>query len=549
MDFRSALHRINELTKLHKKEVLGIYLFSTFSGLVQLSLPLGVQAIVGFVLGATMVTSIYVLIFLVVLGVFIVGLLQINQMKLIEKVQQQVFVDHAFEFVTKIPRFDLKSWDSFYLPEKANHFFDTITVQKSFSKILLDLPMATIQIVLGLILLSFYHPFFIVWGIIQVLIIWWILFYTSKPGLSTSLIESKFKYAIAAWFGEIARTLKSIKFSEPALAINKTDSQVMGYLDARTKHFNVLLFQYKVLVFFKVCMTFAMLTIGAVLLINQQLNVGEFVAIEIVIFMVINAVEKLIISLESFYDLATGLEKLAIITESALEKSESRTLNSFFNGIQINFLDFSFEFELDKPLLKHLNLTIYSGLKVCIHGVEGSGKSIFLRMLTGNYTDFSGSLLVNQIPIQNFNKSDYRKQVGTFLHGHEIFMGTVLENISLGQPDISTEMIIQQANKLGFLNLLQYFPLGFDTILDPMGKKLSESLKRKILLIRALVGHKSLLLLEEPWTGLANDYQLKIKHYLLNELPNTTVIIASNDVEFRKQCDANFEIQNGVFLD
>lgn len=549
MDFLSAVNRISQLTKLHKKEVLGIYLFSAFSGLVQLSLPLGVQAIVGFVLGATMVTSIYVLIFLVVLGVFIVGLLQINQMRLIEKVQQQIFADHAFEFVTKIPRFDLKKWDSYYLPEKVNHFFETATVQKSFSKILLDLPMASIQIVLGLLLLSFYHPFFIVWGVIQILVIWWILRNTSKPGLSTSLAESKYKYVVASWFGEMARTLKSIKFSERDLAINKTDLQVTGYLDARTKHFNVLLFQYKILVFFKVCMTLAMLTIGAVLLVNQQLNVGEFIAVEIVIIMVINAVEKLIISLESFYDLATGLEKLAIITESPLEKEDSVMLNSLSNGIQINFIDFSFEFERDRPLLNNLSLAIDQGSKICIHGSQGSGKSIFLRMLTGNYTDFVGALLINQIPIQNLNKREYRRQVGTFLQGHEIFMGTLMENITLGQTDISADMIIQQADKLGFSNFLQYFPLGFDTILDPMGKKLSESLKKKILLIRATIGKKSLLLLEEPWSGCPLESQLKLKQYFLNELPNVTVIIATNDSDYILKCGTAFEIKNGVILD
>jgi ABC-type bacteriocin/lantibiotic exporter with double-glycine peptidase domain len=549
MDFLSAVNRISQLTRLHKKEVLGIYLFSAFSGLVQLSLPLGVQAIVGFALGATMVTSIYVLIFLVVLGVVIVGLLQINQMRLIEKVQQQIFADYAFEFVTKIPQFDLKKADSYYLPEKANHFFETVTVQKSFSKILLDLPIASIQIILGLLLLSFYHPFFIVWGVIQVLVIWLILFNTSKPGLSTSLAESKYKYAVASWFGEMARTLKSIKFSEPDLAIHKTDQQVMGYLGARTKHFKVLLFQYKILVFFKVCMTLAMLTIGAVLLVDQQLNVGEFIAVEIVIIMVINAVEKLIISLESFYDLATGLEKLAIITESPLEKNEGGTLNALFNGAQINFIDFSFEFELDKPLLKQVNLAIEKGAKIGVHGSQGSGKSIFLRMLTGNYTDFVGSLLINQIPIQNLNKSEYRKQVGTYLQGHEIFMGTLMENITLGQTDISIDMIIQQANKLGFSNFLHYFPLGFDTLLDPMGKKLSESLKKKILLIRATVGKKSLLLLEEPWNGLPIELQVKMKDYFLNELPNSTVIIATNDAEYIQKCTAAFEIKNGVILD
>ena len=549
MDFSSVVNRISQLTKFHKKEVLGIYLFSAFSGLVQLSLPLGVQAIVGFVFGATMVTSIYVLIFLVVFGVFLVGLLQINQMRLIEKVQQQIFADYSFEFVTRLPRFDLKKWDSFYLPEKVNHFFETAIVQKSFSKILLDLPMATTQIVLGLLLLSFYHPFFIIWGVIQVLAIWLILISTSKSGLQTGLAESGYKYAVASWFGEMARTLKSIKFSEPRLAINKTDLQVTGYLDARTKHFNVLLFQYKILVFFKVCMTAAMLTIGAVLLINQKLNVGEFIAVEIVIIMVINAVEKLIISLESFYDLAIGLEKLAIITESPLEKNESLILNSSINGIQINFIDFSFEFELDKPLLRQVNLVIDKGSKICIHGSQGSGKSVFLRMLTGNYTDFIGSLLINQIPIQNLNKIEHRKQVGTFLHGHEIFMGSLLENITLGQAYISPEMIVQQADKLGFSNLLQFFPMGFDTILDPMGKKLSESLRRKILIIRATIGNKSLLLLEEPWLGLTIDLQEKVKHHLLNELPHVTVIVATNDADFRKRCTANFEVKNGVILD
>ena len=196
-----------------------------------------------------------------------------------------------------------------------------------------------------------------------------------------------------------------------------------------------------------------------------------------------------------------------------------------------------------------MNFAIEKGSKVGVHGPQGSGKSIFLRMLTGNYTDFVGSLLINQIPIQNLNKREYRRQVGTFLQGHEIFMGTLMENITLGQTDISTEMIIQQANKLGFLNFLQYFPAGFDTVLDPLGKKLSESLKKKILLIRATIGNKSLLLLEEPWSGLPIEIKESLKHYFLNELPNVTVLIATNDSDYLLKCGATFEVGKGVILD
>jgi ABC-type bacteriocin/lantibiotic exporter with double-glycine peptidase domain len=128
-------------------------------------------------------------------------------------------------------------------------------------------------------------------------------------------------------------------------------------------------------------------------------------------------------------------------------------------------------------------------------------------------------------------------------------MGTLIENITLGQTDINEDMIIEQANKLGFSNFLQYFPTGFSTILDPMGKKLSESLKVKILLIRATIGKKSLLILEEPWSGLPQELQSNLKHYFLNELPNVTVIIATNDSDFVQKCDKTFEISNGRILD
>lgn len=119
----------------------------------------------------------------------------------------------------------------------------------------------------------------------------------------------------------------------------------------------------------------------------------------------------------------------------------------------------------------------------------------------------------------------------------------------MGQTDISTDMIIQQANKLGFSNFLQYFPAGFDTILDPLGKKLSESLKKKILLIRATIGNKSLLLMEEPWSGLPAEIVAHLKHYFLNELPNVTVIIATNDSDYLLKCSATFEVGKGVILD
>ena len=495
---------------------------------MNLSLPLGVQTIIGLVMGATMVTSIYVLIFLVVLGVFLMGLFQINQMKIIESIQQKIFAHYAYAFADKVPRLDLKQMDKYHIPEKVNRFFDTLNIQKGFAKLLLDIPVASVQIVFGIVLLSLYHPLFIVLGLVLLLLLGLILYQTSQKGIETSIEESNYKYGVAEFFGEIARTIKTFKFSQGSdLNLTRTDENVLGYLGARTKHFQVLLFQYKSLLFFKVALTTLMLTLGTYLLINQQLNVGEFIAAEIVILLVIGAVEKLIISLDSAYDVITGLEKLGSITDSPLEKSGELALSSS-EGLAINMQNFSFEFEPGKPVLDAVHLQIKSGDKIQITGPEGSGKSILMRVLTGNYTDFKGTLLINQVPIKNYSLESLRKHTGILLQNQEIFGGTVWENISLGNKEISPASIIDTANELGFADFLNHFPLGFDTAIEPLGKKTPQTIVKKILLLRALCGDKRLLLLENPWSGLDTPLAEKLRAYLVKK-ENATVIISTND--------------------
>jgi ABC-type bacteriocin/lantibiotic exporter with double-glycine peptidase domain len=541
----NPLKRIAQLVNLHKKEVISIYLFSMLSGLINLSLPLGVQTIIGLVMGATMVSSIYVLISLVVLGVFLVGLLQLNQMKIIETIQQRVFANYAYAFADTIPRLDLKAMDHYFIPEKVNRFFDTINIQKGFAKLLLDIPMASVQILFGILLLSLYHPLFIVLGIFLIILLGLIFNLTSKKGISTSIEESNYKYQVVGFFTEMGRTLKSFKFTQGSdLNLEKTNAHTRGYLEARTQHFHVLLFQYKTLIFFKVSLTILTLTLGTYLLIDQQLNIGEFIAAEIVILMVIGAVEKLITSLDSAYDVITGLEKIASVTESPVEKSGQLPLN-VQRGMDIEMTGFSFAFDPDKKLLDSISLRIKPGQKVSITGPEGSGKSILLRMFTGNYQDFDGSFQINHFPIQSYSLESLRKHTGILLHGQEIFGGTLWENISLGQKDISPEMILQVAKELQFDNLLSSFPNGFQTKIEPIGKKTPHTIIRKILLLRALCGNKKLLLLEEPWAGLDAQSKESVKKYLLSRPADTTVIVVTDDADFNRLTDQKINLRHG----
>jgi ABC-type bacteriocin/lantibiotic exporter with double-glycine peptidase domain len=282
-----------------------------------------------------------------------------------------------------------------------------------------------------------------------------------------------------------------------------------------------------------------MLTLGSYLLINQQLNVGEFVAAEIVIMLVIGAVEKLITSLDSAYDVITGLEKLASVTDNPLETGGDLELNSNI-GLEIEMKNFSFEFEPGKPVLNSINLHIEPGEKIQLSGPAGSGKSILMRVLTGNYIDFKGTLLINKVPIKNYNLQSLRKHTGILLQNQEIFDGSVWENISLGNKEISPSLILATADKLGFSDFLNHFPLGFDTEIEPLGKKTPQTIVKKILLLRALCGDRKLLILENPWNGLEPNLAGLIQTYLKNQ--SATVIISANEGAF---FDKKLEINNG----
>ncbi len=542
---KSPVARILHLVKLERKEISAVYYYAILNGLIQLSLPLGVQAIIGFVLGASMRASLIVLIFLVVTGVLVAGIMQVNQMKIVEKIQQKIFVRYAFAFAEHIPKLDLKKTDKAYLPELVNRFFDIPVLQKSLSKILLDIPTASIQILFGLILLSFYHPAFILFGLILILLLSLIIRYTGNQGLQTSIEESTYKYKVAGWLEETARVIKSIKLTKGNdLHLKKTDEQVTGYLDARNKHFKILLFQYNVLVIFKTVITAAMLIVGTILLVNQQLNIGQFIAAEIIILLVLTSVEKLIMNLGSVYDTLTSVEKLSNLTDNPVEENGSAHLADTGNGLKVEMQNLSFSYNNENNVLQNISLEINAGEKVCIKGKDSSGKSTLLKVLAGAYPDFKGTFLLDGVPLGNYNLNSVRSQMGVLMNQQDIFNGTVWENIALGNENISLETVINVSVKVGLNDFIGTLKNGYDTMLDPTGKRLPRNVIHKILLVRALVGKPRLLLLEEPWQNFENGQRNQIIE-LLKETKNTTIIVVSNDDDFAKQCDKILTIEEG----
>jgi ABC-type bacteriocin/lantibiotic exporter with double-glycine peptidase domain len=350
-----------------------------------------------------------------------------------------------------------------------------------------------------------------------------------------------------AWLEEVARVLKSFRFSRNSnLPVERTDEHVVDYLDARTRHFKVLLIQYWSLIFFKVIITTGMLAVGGVLLVQNKINIGQFVASEILILTVLSAVEKLIQSLDKVYDVLTSVEKLGKVLDIPVEKEGTLNLEHSHAPLSVELQHVKFSYNESITILNNVSFSVSPGHTLCIMGTTGSGKSSILRLLTGSFRQFEGNILVNGVPIGNYNHDSLRSSTGILFHQQDIFQGTLYENISMGDASINAADILSLAQKISLESFITSLKDGFDTAIDPAGKRLSGSVIRKILLLRALISNPRLLLLEEPWQGFDDVSQEKIKNYLLNGTSNTTVIVATNDEAFARKANAVLLLKDGT---
>lgn len=537
--------KIFSFLSTERKDVFNIYFYAILSGLVSLSVPLGIQAIINYAFGASMVTSIYILIALVTIGTFLTGYFQVKVMEIIEKIQQKIFVEYAISFSETLPNIKLEKTNQYFLPELINRFFDTQNLQKGISKILLEIPTAIIQILFGIILLSFYHPWFLSFGGVVIIGVILIFNFTSDKGIETSLIESDKKYFVASWLEDIASSIKSFKVNKQTnLHLKETDDRVTDYLNFRTKHFRVLLFQYKAIIFFKVLITLIMLLIGTYLLINQKLNIGAFIAAEIVVLTILNAVEKLIKNLESYYDVITSLTKLSKVTDLPQEEKPDQSINIEGDIETITFKNVNFGFG-DEDILKNLNFTIDNKSIHVISGELSSGKSLLMNLISGIYTPTSGHILYNDISSNNLSQEEIRKKISIYTDDIDVFKGTVLENIQLGNQNMSIERINAVAKKIGINDFSTKFTNGFLTKIQDGNSQLSYSNKKLVLLLRALASDNNVIILEDPYDGLSHEIKLKMLDFFKEIAQEKILIIVSQDADLVKIAQHHYHLSEG----
>lgn len=543
----SPMRRLFRLLNTERKEILYILFYALLVGLVSLALPLGIQTTVELISGGVFFSSVYLMIALVIVGVLVGGSLQVIQITMVDYLQRRVFTRAAFEFAYRIPRLRLEALSSRHVPELVNRFFDVITVQKGLPKLLIDLSAAGLQIVFGLLLISLYHPFFILFGLLLIALLAGIFVLTGPRGLRSSINESKYKYRVVHWLEELARAIQSFKMGGSTdLPIRKTDHFVNGYLNFRRLHFNTLLTQFGFIVLFKAAVVGGLLIVGTGLVVEREITLGQLVASEVVIILIVNSVEKIIMYMDVIYDLLTAVDKIAHVTDLPIERSGGLDITPVSEkGFAVEIRNLSYTVPDGDFRLHNINLSIAPGERVCIAGPGGSGKTILTSLLSGLYTDFKGSITLDGYSMRDLDLTHIRERIAKNISADDLFDGTLFENLAVGNSRTSADQVMTALRRVSVDRWVSATQEGLRTRVLSGGKGLPNSVIQKLILARCIAKQPKLMVLNDFFIGLARSEKLRLIQQLMDTSNPWTFIAVSNDPLVMAACSRVIVLNDG----
>ncbi len=544
-----AFLRLIGLLVQEKKNLFVFLIYAAMISILYLMIPIAAQILVNIIAAGILLQPLVLISISVLVGLLFLGFLRVLQIYITEILQRKIFAQISLNIAEKIPKINQKNFGDVYAPELINRFFDTVTIQKTLASILLEIPAAVLQIITGIILMGFYSPLLLIFDTVLIFAIFSIAILGYK-GLETSINESTAKYKVAYWLEEIARCHVGFKmFGRPSYLMEETDNRILDYLDNRKKHFTVLLRQFTAGFMIEAFASAGVLAIGGWLVLNGQLSLGQLVASELIILMILAALDKIIQKLESWYDLLTAIDKVSMIEDLGVERDNGTLARKSDKGAEVECEDIVFSYRADRKIFEKLNLKIEPGSRVSLVGVSGSGKTTLANLISGLYEVDEGNILFNGQAIKSLNLSNLRENIALVSDFNEIFSASVKENITLAREEIDQARLDDVVKLVELDRDLNQYEYGIETVLLSEGRNISLGQRQRILLARSLVNSPQLLILDEAFGGMDERTKMKIIKNIFDEKQAWTILNITHDAEVVAKTDHIYLLDKGKIVE
>ncbi len=522
----SPARRLWEILRTERTDLAVLSVYAAFVGALSLTIPVATQALVNTVAFGTMLQPILVLsgVLFVALGFWAV----INSIEVwvVEILQRRLFVRVVADLVHRLPRVTHAVGRE--LPELVNRFFDVLTVQKSLSTLLLDGLSLALTTAIGMTLLAIYHPIFLGFDLALFAAMAFVLFALGRGAEATSIEESKAKYAIAAWLDEIARHPLAFKADGgPPLAAERADLLAHRYLEARGRHFRVVLRQVASFYGLYALASALLFAIGGWMVLERQLTLGQLVAAELIVSTILGGFSKLGKQLEAFYDLLAAMDKLGHLTDLPLEREGGETPARPPIPARLNVRGVTLARREGLPPIPPLDLDIAPGARVAITGPPGSGKTELIRSLYGATPPLAGAVALDGVDLRDLRLTALRRDLA-LIGGVELIEGSVLDNITFGRREVTPTHARVALARVGLQEIVRDLPHGLKTPIATDGAPLSHGQAVRLMLARALATRPRAVLLDGALDPLTNDDLQPAIEALFTDDRDITVVLVTH---------------------
>lgn len=511
-----------------------ILLYGIVVSFCSLGIPVSIQALVNTISFINLSQPLIILSLILLSVMFIFAFFHALQVYMLELFHRKIFSRLGSEITIRLFYTQPKTFQEINGVSMTNKFLDTFSFTKNLSYLLIDGFTVALQLVVGLIFISFFHPFFLVFAAIISFLIYIILKSWSNVAMKTSVSESTSKYNFINWLQELVRSnsiTQSVRHKD--FLFEKSEKLIQEYNQHRKNHFQAYISQIISLLVLFALTSAAIIGIGGFLVIQNQLSLGQLVAAEVIVTGILLNLAKSGRYLEVYYDLVASTYKLKELYETPI------------GDIQINQIDHNSEvsIKIDRVLAKLdqkevlFNLQIPSLSRIYVQVENAPCKDILIDLLLQKQLPVRGNILVNQIDYQRLLPQEMKSLIYA-VRDPAAIEGTIRENLTMGNTEISDAQIHYLLDLFELDETISSLKMGLDSMVQHHGYPFWKNKLIRIDLIRGILSKPKIIILTETFRLLDHDLQAKILEYLTNEKRTWSLI------NF-----ASIEIKNRVIYD
>jgi putative ABC transport system ATP-binding protein len=536
--FQSVVGYIGLLLRLERRLLALVVSYSLAIGLFALIVPLTVQELTNTFAFAIQPVTIVTLAGVMIAALLFVGAFRSLQYYAVEVLERRLFARVAIGMAQQIPHLQVLG----FKPRYANHFMETVFMQRALSVLLVDLINVVVGGAVGMTILVFYHPYFLLYNAL-LLAGFGIVFLLSHGGLKATIEMSHAKYDTLHWMQEISYNLLHFKATDSrAILMQRTDELVGKYVERRQTRFGILIRQYLGSVGWQAIAHGGLIATAAWLLSIGQLTLGQLVAAEVVVSGLLASFDEVVKRMGHIFYFMTGLSELDFVL-SLPKDQESSGLSvplpdPTVHGIRLTCKDLTVHHPGVPAIFERFNVEVTPGEKIGIYASSTVAKTALARVLSGLEAPTNGLIRYNGVDLRHIDMSAINRCRGFMIDSQlTLFEGTIEDNIVLGRSYIPYSDVRWALRFAELEEDVDALPQGLKTHIRAPGKILAPTHIMRILLARAVLARPQIMIFD----GTLHNLQPVLRETLLRRLCSKdepwSVIFVSNDPNLTPHVD------------